>query len=106
VNIFIGNLALNITEDELREVFLKFGEVKHVVVMNDAYIGSGKTTGYGYVKMASKSEGTNAISSLDGKKLRSLEVQVIEALPLTDRQKGFPRKTRSTYGVSRIRKRH
>jgi RNA recognition motif-containing protein len=53
--------------------------------MKDKYIGSGQPRGYGYVEMASKSQGATAIASLEGKKLRNRVVIVVEALPLSDK---------------------
>jgi RNA recognition motif-containing protein len=85
VNIYVGNLSLETTEDELRKEFTEFGEVISVTIMNDKYIGSGQPRGYGYVEMASKSEGATAIASLKGKKLRNQVVDVVEALPLSDK---------------------
>ena len=70
MNIYVGNLSLDVTEEELRREFMAFGAVISVVIMNDRYIGSGRTGGYGFVEMASKSEGEAAIASLKGKKLK------------------------------------
>ena len=53
--------------------------------MNDKYIGSGQPRGYGYVEMASKSEGATAIAHLEGRTLRNRIVNVVEALPLSDK---------------------
>jgi RNA recognition motif-containing protein len=86
MNIYIGNLSLEMTEDELRDLFLAFGEVISVTIMNDKYIGSGQPRGYGYIEMASKSEGAIAIASLEGKMLRDRVVNVVEALPLSDKR--------------------
>jgi len=86
MNIYVGNLSLETTEDELRREFMEFGEVISVTIMNDKYIGSGQPRGYGYVEMASKSEGEAAIANLEGKKLRDHVVNVIEALPLSDKR--------------------
>ncbi len=86
MNIYVGNLSLETTEDELRKEFAEFGEVISVIIMNDKYIGSGQPRGYGYVEMASKSEGITAIASLEGKKLRNRIVNVVEALPLSDKR--------------------
>jgi len=83
--IYVGNLSLETTEDELREEFTGFGEVISVTIMNDKYIGSGQPRGYGYVEMASKSEGTTAIANLQGKKLKNRIVNVVEALPLSNK---------------------
>ena len=87
MNIYVGNLSLETTEDELRKEFTEFGEVISVTIMNDKYIGSGQPRGYGYVEMASKSEGSTAIANLEGKKLRNRIVSAIEALPLSDKGK-------------------
>jgi len=83
MNIYIGNLSLETTEEELREEFKKFGEVLSVNIMNDRYIGSGQPRAYGYIQMVSKEQGTNAITGLEGKILRDHVVKVVEALPLT-----------------------
>jgi len=85
MNIYVGNLSLETTEDELRKEFKEFGEVVSVTIMDDKYIGSGQPRGYGYVEMASKSEGTTAIANLEGKRLRDRVVNVVEALPLSDK---------------------
>ncbi len=85
MNIYVGNLSLETTEDELRKEFTEFGEVISVTIMNDKYIGSGQPRGYGYVEMASKSEGANAIANIEGKKLRNRVINVVEALPLSNK---------------------
>ncbi len=84
MNIYVGNLSLEVTDDELRQEFIAFGQVKSVSVMNDKYIGSGQLHGYGFVEMTSKSEGEAAIKSLQGKRLRDRLINVVEALPLSD----------------------
>ena len=66
MNIYVGNLSFETTEDELRKEFTEFGEVISVTVMNDKYIGSGQPRGYAYVEMASKAEGEAAIANLEG----------------------------------------
>jgi RNA recognition motif-containing protein len=85
MNIYVGNLSLEMTEGELRKEFTEFGEVISVTIMNDKYIGSGQPRGYGYVEMASKSEGATAIANIEGKKLRNRVVNVVEALPLSNK---------------------
>jgi len=87
MNIYVGNLSLETTEDELRKEFTEFGEVISVTIMNDKYIGSGQPRGYGYVEMASKSEGATAIAHIEGKKLRNRVGNVIGALPLSNKSR-------------------
>ena len=84
MNIYIGNLAFEVTEGELRQEFTAFGEVITVTIMNDKYIGSGQPKGYGFVEMPSASEGKNAVAALNGKSLRSRMIDVIQALPLSN----------------------
>ena len=85
MNIYIGNLSLETTKEELYKEFVEFGEVISVTMMNDKYIGSGQPRGYGYVEMASKSEGATAIANIEGQKLRNRVVNVVEALPLSNK---------------------
>jgi len=94
MNIYVGNLPLEVTEDELRQIFIMFGEVISVIIMDDKYIGSGQPRGYGYVQMPTKSEGQAAVFSLKDKSLRGQPIKVVEALPLSDSAlaKDFPGK--------------
>jgi RNA recognition motif-containing protein len=85
LHIYVGNLPLEITEDELRKEFTVFGTVETVIIMNDKYIGSGQPRCYGFVEMASKTEGTAAIASLSGKLIHDRTLNLVEALPLSNR---------------------
>ncbi len=84
MNIYVGNLSLEVTEEELRQEFMAFGGVLSVTIMNDKYIGSGQSRGYGFVEMPLVSEGQAAITALNGKTLRYRMIDVIQALPLSD----------------------
>ena len=105
MNIYVGNLSLEMTEDELCREFMLFGEVISVTIMNDKYIGSGQPRGYGYVEMASKSEGTTAIANLEGKKLRNRVVNVVEALPLSNKSGMVTLNIRTTNRFNKKRER-
>jgi len=105
MNIYVGNLSLETTEDELRKEFTEFGEVISVTIMNDNYIGSGQPRGYGYVEMASKSEGATAIANLEGKKLRNRVVNVVAALPLSGKRGTVPPNSRNNVRLNKKRER-
>ncbi len=105
MNIYVGNLSLEMTEDELRKEFTEFGEVLSVTIMDDKYIGSGQPRGYGYVEMASKSEGTTAIANLEGKKMRNQVVNIVEALPLSGKGGTVPLNIRSNSRLNKKRER-
>ncbi|MBW0435734.1 RNA-binding protein [Leptospira yasudae] len=91
MNIYIGNLAYQATEDDLRKAFESFGEVTSVRIITDKL--SGKSRGLAFVEMANKDEGTAAIDGLNGTQIRGREIKVNEALP----KKPFPEKSRSRY---------
>jgi cold-inducible RNA-binding protein len=85
MNIYVGNLSLDVTEDDLGKSFSAFGEVTSITVMNDKYIGSGQTRGYAYIEMPSLTEGEAAISAFNGKSFKQRTLCVIQALPLTQK---------------------
>jgi len=103
MNIYVGNLALETTEKELRRKFEPFGAVLSVTVLNDEYIGSGQQRGYAYVLMAEKSDGKEAIETLQGMTLRKHVVTIVEALPLTRKTQNPPHQNITHYlrGISR-----
>ena len=106
MNVYVGNLPIEMTADELRKEFVPYGQVMSVKVMNDKYIGSGQESGYGYVEMASKPEAAIAVTFLNGKKIRGRVIEVIEALPLStdDGKEHANSKKRNRYYKSRQRK--
>lgn len=81
--LYAGNLALTVTDDELRKVFGVYGQVLSVNIMNDAYIGSQQPRSYAYVEMALKAQCEAAVQGLDGKMLDGKLINVVEALPVT-----------------------
>jgi len=60
--------------------------------MDDKYIGSGQPRIYGYVEMASKSEGNAAVAGLPGTVVNDRKIKVIEALPLEKKTAGLTTK--------------
>ncbi len=106
MNIYVGNLALEVTEDELRQVFTPFGQVISISIMSDRYIGSGQSRGYAFVQMPSQSEGKAAITALGGRTLEHMTINVIEALPLSDKKGDSSRiYRRGNWPSSRVRQR-
>ena len=106
MNIYVGNLSLEVTEEELRRAFMAFGEVISVIIMNDKYIGSGQQRGYGFVEMPSQSEGKAAIDNLNEKTLKHMTINVVEALPLSDRKnQGCLHSKRPSHLGGRVRER-
>jgi RNA recognition motif-containing protein len=86
MNIYVGNLSYDITEDELRQAFAAFGAVTSVSIPQDRY--SGRPRGFAFVEMAEKSAGEAAIAGLNSKALRDRTIVVSEARPKTDDRGG------------------
>jgi RNA recognition motif-containing protein len=82
MNIYVGNLSYEVTEEDLKEAFEGFGEVETIRVLKDKYTGRSK--GFGFVEMASKAEGQSAIEGLNGKELKGRALNVNEARPRTE----------------------
>lgn len=100
MNIYVGNLSLDVTEEELLREFEVFGEVTSISMMSNKYIGSGQLRGYGFVEMASKNEAEIAVYSLNGKRLKDRVIEVVGALPLTDKVHTIAPQRKKTGGVS------
>jgi RNA recognition motif-containing protein len=83
MNIYVGNLPYNITEDELREVFAEFGEVSRANVIMDKF--SGQSKGFGFVEMPNNSEADEAIKALNESSLKGRNIKVNQAKPREDR---------------------
>lgn len=82
MKIYVGNLSYVVTEEEIRQEFAPFGAVTSVSIIIDR--DSGRSKGFAFVEMASKSEGEAATAGLNGKTLKDRALVVNEARPRTD----------------------
>ena len=76
MNIYVGNLSLETTEDDLRQAFEAFGKVASVKILRDRT--TGESNGFGFVGMPASDEGQTAISELNGKQLKGQAINVEE----------------------------
>ena len=86
MNIYVGNLAFAITDDELRQAFEAFGKVDTATIIKDKY--SGQSKGFGFVEMPSGDEARAAIEGLNGKDMEGRNVNVNEARPRAEKRGG------------------
>ena len=86
MNIYVGNLAHELTEEELREAFTEFGEVTSAKIITDR--DSGISRGFGFVEMANKAEAQASIAGLNGKELKGRTLTVNEARARSDDRRG------------------
>ncbi len=82
MNIYVGNLSFDATEEDLRQAFDPYGEISSVRVITDR--DSGRSKGFGFVEMANDTEAQSAISGLNGKELQGRTLKVDEARPRSE----------------------
>ena len=82
MNIYVGNLPSDATDETIKQAFESFGEVTSARVIKDKY--TGQSRGFGFVEMAVQSQAQTAINSLNGKELLGKQISVNEARPRAD----------------------
>jgi len=86
MNIYVGNLSYDTTDESLRAAFAAHGEVSSAKVVADR--DTGRSRGFGFVEMPSNEEGNAAIQAMDGADLDGRDLKVNEARPRTERGGG------------------
>ena len=86
MKLYVGNLSFDVTEEDIKSEFGKFGVVESVAVPTDKF--SGRPRGFAFVEMPTKSEAEAAITGLNGKMLKNRTIVVNESRPRTDSQGG------------------
>ena len=89
MNIYVGNLAYSVTEDDLKDAFSTYGNVTSVKLITDKF--SGQSKGFGFVEMANNSEADTAIKKLNGTVLKERSITVNQAKPRGERSSHSPR---------------
>ena len=79
MNIYVGNLEREVTEDELKQAFEEFGEVASVKIIKDMY--SGQSKGFGFIEMPNNAHALNAMKEVSGKVMNGRPIRVSEARP-------------------------
>ena len=82
--LYVGNIIYSATNDELKELFAQYGEVKQVNLMEGR--------GYGFVEMSSPEEAMKARDALNGADFKGRKLKVDEARQPKDREKKGYRK--------------
>ncbi len=86
MNIFVGNLSYDVTEDDFRELFVSFGEVESANIIMGRH--GGQSRGFGFVDMPNGDEAERAIQELNGKEFMERELTVDEARSRRERGRG------------------
>jgi RNA recognition motif-containing protein len=83
MNIYVGNLAYGVSQDELREAFSAYGQVESASLITDKF--SGESKGFGFVEMPNNAEADAAIKALNDTPLKGRNMKVNQAKPRGDR---------------------
>ncbi len=83
MNIYVGNLSYEVTEDDLKAAFSEFGELDSVNIIKDR--SSGQSKGFGFVEMPNDADAEKAIEALHETELKGRNLNVNQAKPRTDR---------------------
>ncbi len=89
MNIYVGNLAFNVTEDDLKALFSGYGEVSGVNIVKER--PSGQSKGFGFVDMPNNSEADKAMKALNGTRLKNQSLKLSQAKPPAKRSSRGPR---------------
>lgn len=85
MNIYVGNLSYEITDDEVRDIFSPHGEISSVSIIKDKF--SGQSKGFGFVEMPNQAEAEEAIKTLNESDLKGRNIKVNQAKPKEERPK-------------------
>jgi len=86
MNIYVGNLSFSTTEEDLRQLFVQFGQVDAVSIIKDKF--TGRSRGFGFVEMPDSSQAQAAIAEMNGKDLGGRGLKVNEARAQGERRSG------------------
>jgi RNA recognition motif-containing protein len=86
MNIYVGNLSYEVTQEDLQQSFAAHGEVVSASVIADKF--TGRSRGFGFVEMAKEDEGRAAIAALNGMDLKGRSLNVNEARPRNEGSRG------------------
>ena len=79
MNLYVGNLSYDMSEENLRTEFAEYGEVQSAKIITDKF--TGRSRGFGFVEMTSDDEGKKAMEELNGKDVEGRQLVVNEARP-------------------------
>ena len=86
MNIYIGNLSYEVTEEDLKQAFEAFGEVESVKIIKDKYTNRSK--GFGFVEMSDNANAESAINDLNDTEIKGRTLKVNKARPRSENRGG------------------
>ena len=102
MNIFVGNLSFQTTQDELHAAFAQYGNVDRVNIVTDR--DTGQARGFAFVEMPNDEEAATAIDDLNGRDAGGRALTVNEARPRPERsspaQGGYPPRRQPAFSAT------
>jgi RNA recognition motif-containing protein len=86
MNIYVGNLSPDVSDQELEDAFAKYGKVKSTKIIRDLF--SQQSKGFGFIEMLNNNEASDAIKEFNTSELKGKRIIVNEARPQRDRRGG------------------
>jgi len=86
MNIYVGSLHYDLTEDELKQIFEEYGEVTSVRIITDKF--TGRIKGFGFVEMTDDDTANQAIEELNGSEVKGRTIRVNESIERRDQDRG------------------
>jgi RNA recognition motif-containing protein len=86
MNIYVGNLSTDLSDQELEDAFAKYGKVKSTKIIRDMFTQHSK--GFGFVEMMNNTEANSAMKELNTSELKGTRIIVNEARPQRDKRRG------------------
>ena len=86
--IYVGNLPFSVTQEKLKELFSKYGEIEEATVIANKF--SGRSKGFGFVSFKDESSAEKAIAEMNKKEVEGRPLNVKEAIPFDENK---PRKS-------------
>ncbi len=99
MNIYVGNISRESSENDVRSAFEEYGEVESIKLIKDKFTGVSK--GFGFVEMPNKEQAESAIKNLDGLRLNGRAINVAEAKPKAEGGNGNRRDNRGNFGYKK-----
>jgi len=85
-NLFVGNLDFHVVEDDLRELFGRYGQIDRITLMKER--DTGRSRGFAFVEMTNTDDADKAIKDLDGGQFVGRTLRVNAARPRAERSEG------------------
>ncbi|KAF6803807.1 polyadenylate-binding protein [Colletotrichum sojae] len=96
-NVYVKNIQSEVSDEEFRELFAKFGEVTSSSLARDQ---EGKSRGFGFVNFTTHESAAKAVDDLNGKDFRGQDLYVGRAQKKHEREEEL----RKSYEAARLEK--